>query len=142
MKPFSLLLFSILLSAAGLAQSGAEPEVTRAVENLVQAMLDADSAKLVSLVRNELSYGHSSSKIEDKASFVGALASGRSDFLTMNITGQTIAVVNNTAMVRHLLTGTVVDNGKQGDVKLHVLLVWVKERGRWQLLARQAVKVP
>lgn len=142
MKPFSLLLFSILLSASGLAQSGAEPEVARAVENLVQAMLDADSAKLVSLVRNELSYGHSSSKIEDKASFVGALASGRSDFLSMNITGQTIAVVNNTAMVRHLLTGTVVDNGKQGDVKLHVLLVWVKERGRWQLLARQAVKVP
>lgn len=122
------------------AQSADEKAVAGAVDALRQAMLDADSAKLVQLVRDELSYGHSSGKIEDKAAFVGALASGRSDFQSMNITGQIIAVVNNTATVRHLLTGTVVDNGKQGDVKLYVLLVWVKNKGRWQLLARQAVK--
>lgn len=138
-----LFLFCAVLSIAANAhaQTKKEKQVAAAVAQLSKAMLDADSARLVAMVRDELSYAHSSGKIEDKATFVNALASGRSDFLSMNFTDQKITVVKNTAVVRHTLTGQVVDNGKQGDLKLHVLLVWVKKGGRWQLLARQAVRL-
>ena len=138
------LLFLVVFAAAyhASAQTKSEKEVEGAIEQLRKAMLDADSAALVSLVHNSLSYAHSSGKVEDKPAFVSALASGRSDFLSMDLSDQKIAVVDNTAIVRHTLTGQVVDNGKQGDLKLHVLLVWVKNRNRWQLLARQAVRLP
>lgn len=133
---------AVLLQLHLPAQTNEEAGVGAAVLLLKQAMLDGDSAVLVRMVHPALSYGHSSGKLEDKASFVGSLASGRAQFQRMDLSGQTISVVGRTALVRHLLTGTVVDNGKPGDVKLNVLLVWVKDRNRWQLLGRQAVKVP
>ncbi len=143
MKKIILLLFSALtLSLFASAQSKDETAVADAVTALRKAMLDADSTALVQLVRKELSYGHSSGKLEDKNTFVSALASGRSDFRSIELADQTITVANNTALVRHTLTGQVVDNGKQSDVKLMVLLVWVKEKGKWQLLARQAIRPP
>ncbi len=141
-KKILLLLLSSMLLYSAHAQTKSEKEVTAATESLRKAMIDADSMKLAALAHQELSYAHSSGKTEDKAAFVSALASGRSDFLNMNFSDQKISVANRTAIVRHTLTGQVVDNGKQGDLKLHVLLVWVKEKKGWQLLARQAVRLP
>ena len=43
-----------------------ENAVAAAVEQLRQAMIDADQSKLESLVSDQLSYGHSSGVIDDK----------------------------------------------------------------------------
>jgi ketosteroid isomerase-like protein len=136
-----LLLISFLFQVAVFAQSKDEKKVADAVAELRKAMIDADKQKLESLVAEDLSYGHSSGKIEDKATFIESLVSGRSDFLTMDLTDQTIDVKGKTAIVRHNLTADTNDNGKTGTVKLGVMLVWQKESGRWKLLARQAFKL-
>lgn len=139
----TLLLFAVLFASTVLfAQTKEEAAVAKAVETLRQAMIDADSAVLDRITLPGLSYGHSSGKIEDKAAYISALTSGRSDFKTMNFENQQVTIAHNTAMVRHLLTGDIVDGGKPGTVKLHVLLVWVKDKKDWKLLARQAVKLP
>lgn len=122
------------------AQSKDEKAVGQAVESLRKALLDGDKASLEKIADNRLSYGHSSGKIEDKAAFVEALVSGKSDFVTLNLSDQTITVAGNTAIVRHTLDGDTKDNGQAGTVHLNVLLVWVKEGGGWKLLARQAVR--
>jgi len=88
-----------------------------------------------------LSYGHSTGKVEDQAAFVDALASGKNDFVTIDLSEQTIKVVGNTAIVRHILNGTSNDGGKPGVVKIAVFLVWVKQGKEWKLLGRQAVKI-
>ena len=80
-------------------------------------------------------------KVEDKKAFVTALASGASDFVTIELSNQVIKVSGNTAWVRHTLNGTNLDGGVSGVVKLHVLLIWQKQNGAWKLLARQAVKI-
>ncbi|HEY4336583.1 MAG TPA: nuclear transport factor 2 family protein, partial [Puia sp.] len=64
-----------------------------------------------------------------------------SDFVTVDLSNQTVKVVGNTAWVRHTLTATTNDGGKPGNAHLSVLLVWVKQKGQWRLLARQAVKI-
>ena len=114
--------------------------VATAVENLRKAMIDADSVMLDKLTYDKLSYGHSSGHIDDKKDFVSKIVSGKSDFVTMDLTEQTIVVNKNVAMVRHKLDAKTNDNGKPGDVHLLVLLVWQKAHGSWKLLARQAVK--
>lgn len=138
---FSLLLCFIAVNFIAQAQSKDEQAVAAAVENLKKAMVDADKAALEDISVAELSYGHSSGKIEDKAQFVEALTSGKSDFKNMNLTEQTITVSGNTALVRHDLKASVVDNGSPADIHLGVLLVWQKQKGKWKLLARQAYKL-
>ena len=121
------------------AQSADERAVAQAVEALAKAMLDVDRARLESLAAEQLSYGHSAGKIETKKEFVDAILSRASAFRKLDLSGQTISVVENEAIVRHLMTGeTVNPSGQVSPVKVGVLQVWQKKDGNWLLLARQA----
>ncbi|RNI31373.1 nuclear transport factor 2 family protein [Rufibacter latericius] len=139
-----LILLSISLIgflATAQAQTKEEKQVAAAVEQLKQAMISGERKALEAIVSDALSYGHSSGKVEDKAAFVEAIVSGTSDFVTMDLTNQTIRVTGKTAIVRHQLTGETNDSGKPSTVKLGVMLVWQKQGSAWKLLARQSFKL-
>ena len=137
-----IIFLGLMISSISFAQSADEKAVAAAVEKLRLALISGDKAQLESITATELSYGHSSGKIEDKAAFVEALVSGKSDFVDLTFSEQTIKVVGNTAIVRHNLSGSTKDAGKDpGTVKIHILLVWVKQGKDWKLLGRQAVKI-
>ena len=122
------------------AQSKKEIAVQDAVKQLVAAMISGEIADLEAVASNHLSYGHSGGHVEGKAEFVEKIASGKSDFVTIDISEQTIDIIGKTAVVRHMFNATTNDGGKPGTVKLKVLLIFQKENGAWKLLARQAVK--
>lgn len=136
-----LLLFPVmfLLLQCAYAQSKEEKAVAAAVENMRLAMISGNKADLEKLADDKLSYGHSSGALEDKPTFVEHIVSGRSDFVNIKLSGQTITVVGNTAIVRHVLDADTNDSGKPGTVHLRIILVFVKEGGQWKLLARQAM---
>ena len=124
------------------AQKIDDKEAVAAVaEKLRLAMIRGEKSDLESLILLELTYGHSGGHIDDAKEFVEKLVSKKSDFLTIDITNQTVNIVGNTAIVRHHFYATTADAGKApGDVTLDILLVWVKVKNDWKLLARQAVK--
>ncbi len=121
------------------AQNKKQAKVEQAVNKLIAAMISGDRNALSESVSDNLSYGHSGGHVEGKAEFVEKIASGKSDFVSIDIKDQTIAVYGNTAIVRHSLEAVTNDNNKPGTVKLKVLLVFKKENGTWKMLARQAV---
>jgi hypothetical protein len=60
------------------AQSGDEAAVAQAVEAFRNAMLKADRGQFETLCADQLSYGHSAGRVENKAQFIDAATSGRS----------------------------------------------------------------
>ena len=139
-----ILFLTILYSFSSMhsfAQSAEEKEVAAAVEILRKVMIDADKATLESIAAEELSYGHSSGMIENKAAFIDEFVLKRSVFLTITLSDQTIKVVDNVAIVRHRLTGDSNNKNVPGKVDIIVLLIWQKQNGQWKLLARQAAKI-
>lgn len=141
MKYLFLLAFMSATFISAIAQSRDVKAVTAAVETLRKAMIDGDRAALNGIAADSLSYGHSGGKVESKTEFVENIASGKSDFVTIDLSEQTVMISNRTGIVRHILNGTTNDGGKPATVKLKVLLIWVKEAGNWKLLARQAIKL-
>ena len=123
------------------SSASAEQAVAAAAEKLRVAMIDPTPAALSALVADDLSYGHSGGRVDTKDSFIGDLVAGKSDFVTIAITDQSIKVVGNTALVRHTLTADTNDSGKPGKVQIKILGVWQQQGGQWKLLARQAVRV-
>lgn len=123
------------------AQSQPERKVAEAVESLRNAMINADKNGLENLVADKLSYGHSGGAVDDKKTFVDKIVSGQSDFITIDLSEQTISISGNTAIIRHILKAKTNDGGKPGEVNLRILLIWQKQNGGWKLLARQAVKI-
>jgi ketosteroid isomerase-like protein len=118
-----------------------ETAVAAAVEQLRLAMVSGDRAALADIAAEQLSYGHSSGLIENKAEFVEKIASGNSDFVSITLSEQSIAISGKTAIVRQRLDAVTNDGGKPGEAHIKVLLVWQKQGKQWKLLARQAVKI-
>ena len=133
----------VLLGAASgvVAQSADEAAVAKAVEAFRNAALKADRSQFEALTADQLSYGHSAGRVENKAQFIDAATSGRSTWKFITLTDQTINIVGNTAIVRHTFTGESERDGKTNPVKIGVLMVWHKQDGNWKLLARQAVRL-
>lgn len=125
-----------------MAQSSDEAAVAQAVEAFRNAMLKADRGQFDALTADQLSYGHSAGRVENKAQFIDAATSGRSTWKFITLTDQTNQIVGNNAIVRHTLTGETERDGKTNPVKIGVLMVWQKQDGKWKLLARQAVRLP
>ncbi|MCJ8164059.1 nuclear transport factor 2 family protein [Pontibacter sp. E15-1] len=136
--PFLCLL---LLAVAANAQSKEEAAVAAAVEKFNQAMVSADRSQLNQLTAGELSYGHSSGKVQDKVAFVDDVVDGAFDFLTIAASDQSILLAGNTAIVRHVFSSEATNNGTPVRIKIGNMLVWQKQKGQWKLLARQAFKL-
>jgi ketosteroid isomerase-like protein len=118
-----------------------ETAVAAAVEQLRLAMVSGDRAALADIAAEQLSYGHSGGLVENKAEFVEKIASGNSDFVSITLSEQSIAISGKTAIVRQRLDAVTNDGGKPGEAHIKVLLVWQKQGKQWKLLARQAVKI-
>ena len=123
------------------AQTADEIQVTETIETLRKALIDADKAVLEKLLHEDLSYGHSSGLIETKAMLIESLVSNNSDFKTMDLTEQTVKIVGRNAIVRHKLFAETANKGVASTAKLYVLMVFIKVKGNWVLLARQAAKI-
>ncbi len=135
-------LLASLISPPLLAADSEVDVVDKKVAALRLAMIDADAKALKALSSPMLSYGHSGGHIENQAEFIEKIASGKSDFVTMDLSAQTISISGDTALVRHILNADIKDGGVANTIKLGVLLVWQKQQGEWKLLARQAFKFP
>jgi len=141
-KRTCIFFFLMLLAMLTFAQTKEERAVARVVEKLRKAMVDADKTTLQSLVSDKLSYGHSPGYVEDKKVFVENIINGKSDFVSIDLTDQTISISDNNAIVRHKLDAVTNNDGKPGEAHLLILMVWQKKAGKWILLARQGVKQP
>jgi hypothetical protein len=142
MGAVALLSASAVTGRNAQAQTADERAVAQAVDALTKAMLEVDKAKLEALTADGLSYGHSAGRIENKKQFVDNLLSRASAFRSINLSDQTIAVVGNDAIVRHLFTGeTANPAGQVTPVRIGVLQVWQKQGAEWRLLARQAYRI-
>jgi ketosteroid isomerase-like protein len=141
MKNILTILFVVLFFQTAIAQNKADKKLVAAVETLRKQMLDPNKESLDALLMDVLSYGHSTGRLDTKASLIESLLNGSSDFVAITLSDQTIQVSGKTAIVRHKLMATTNDGGKPGEAKLAVLLVWQKQHKDWKLLARQAVKL-
>jgi Domain of unknown function (DUF4440) len=131
---------SLLQSASSTAES-ADLAVDKAVEALRTALLEKNKAGLEQLTADQLSYGHSSGRVETKSQFVSGYVTSKATYKWITFPELTIAVVGDTAIARHLYEFESETDGKTANVKIGALQVWQKQDGNWKLLARQGFKL-
>jgi ketosteroid isomerase-like protein len=137
-----IMLFALLFSMTSIhGQTHEGKKIEAAVNYFLTALKSGDRESLQKITHEKLSYGHSNGRIENQEEFIEKLATGVSKFLTVNTTNQTMYHTKHTTIVRHRLDANIIDNGKENEVHLNVLMVFEKENGAWKLLARQAVKI-
>jgi ketosteroid isomerase-like protein len=132
---------SLSESTLSLADAADEAAVDKAVEALRKALLEKDKARLEQLSADQLSYGHSSGKVQTKAEFVDGVVTSKAIVKSITFPELSIAVVGNAAIARHLYESEMETDGKPTNVEIGALQVWQKQDGNWKLLARQEFKL-
>ena len=123
------------------AQSNDEAAVAQAVESLRKAMFARDVKQFEALISENVSYGHSAGRIENKKEFITAALANKSVMKSLEFTDQTIKVTGDKAIVRNTYNGVSELDGKTNTTKIGVLLVWTKEGDTWRLYGRQAYRL-
>ncbi|MGF6554205.1 ketosteroid isomerase-like protein [Pseudomonas sp. S30_BP2TU TE3576] len=132
-----LCLFSGYVAAAPVA---VDKDVAQAVDHLTQAMLHKDIAELNALTADNLTYGHSSGKIQDKTAFIADIETGKSAFKTLEMQNQTITVSGDVALVRHHFSAQALKGTEVVPTEIENFQIWQKQDGKWLLVGRQAYK--
>jgi len=133
----SLLLLFVPIFAADAPKT--DKDVMAAVDAWKQAALKGDAAALDKLFHKDLAYTHSSAKVENKAEAIEGATKSGSVAKAIEYHDVTTHVYGSTAIVKgkfDITSGAGVVN------HLDVLMVWLKSPQGWQLVARQAVKIP
>jgi ketosteroid isomerase-like protein len=132
-----LCLFSGYVAAAPAA---ADKDVAQAVDHLTDAMLHKNITQLQTLTADNLTYGHSSGKIQNKKEFIADIETGKSAFKTLEMQNQTITVSGDVALVRHHFSAQALKGTEVVPTEIENFQIWQKQNGKWLLVGRQAFK--
>jgi ketosteroid isomerase-like protein len=146
MKPTFLRLLPVLAFALVSLHAADDPRLDQlraADDERVAAVVAGDRARLTAIFSDDLRYAHSTGAVDDKTSYIEALATGRTKYLTWNYEERNFTMP---APGIALMTGrTRVKIGKaEGttEMVLGFLSVWREEKGQWRFLSWQSCKMP
>jgi ketosteroid isomerase-like protein len=118
-------------------------EQIRALEaRRYKAMTDGDVAALDELYAADLVYAHSDATSDSKQGYLDKLASGHFNYGPISHPETRIVVHGDCVLVIGDMRGEVRIAGQLRVLNSASLAVWVRENGRWVLLAYQPTKYP
>ena len=127
--------------SAVFAESGEAASVNQVVDALRKALLTADKAQLEQLTADQVSYGHSDGRVQNKAEFINGVITRKAVVKSLDFPDLTVAVVGDAAIARHIYLSESETDGKPASTRIGALQVWQKQNGSWKLLARQGFKL-
>ncbi|MFJ3055210.1 nuclear transport factor 2 family protein [Herbaspirillum sp. NPDC087042] len=131
------------IAAAGMSSSASAADnssLEAASEALRRALQEGDGKVLTALLHDHMTYSHSDGRVWTKEVLLSTVA-GKQRYLSVATSEQTVDVVGEVGIVRHIYD--VVNNDeKKSRSHLKVLLCWVRQGQGWQLLARSGTGIP
>ena len=112
-----------------------------AVAKLDKALIAKDTVVLKQLLHKDLTYGHSNGWVETKADVINDLVLGKLAYNKIESKNIKWTVTNDVSTMRSTMDVSYQLDSKPGELKLHVLQVWLKTNKGWQLLSRQSTKL-
>jgi ketosteroid isomerase-like protein len=143
MKTFIRLTSILFLTAA--VFHAAEPSaavkeaVLQAEETWKAAVLKGDRDALDKLLSADLSYTHSSAKTQTKEEFIQDATGGAMKYQSIEFENTQLREYGNAVVITH---SAIIKTAQTGSSHLYLTEVWAKEKGRWQMVSRQATKIP
>jgi len=136
-----LTIFLLFVYSVGIAGKPDTTGLSKAIDELDEALLERDSVSLNWLLHNEVEYGHSNGWIEKKGEVIRNLYNGKLQYKKLIGSDRTILIDDGIACVRSKTEIDILLNGQPLQMKLHVLQVWIRKENGWTLLSRQSTKI-
>ena len=118
-----------------------EQEIKELEHRRFRAMLQADGTTLDQILANELTYTHSSGRVDSKAQLVHSLQSGELKYDSISADDVSVRTYGDSAVVRGRARMKVQSGEQKLDLQIRYTDVYVRHGGRWQLVAWQSTRI-
>ena len=122
--------------------TGAEADVLRADENRFEAMRKEDWNALDMALADDLTYVHSTARLESKAEHIGNLRAGKPHYRGIAPRDRKTRVHGDIGVVNGVSEMHVENAGKEQRFTVRYLAVYAKNGGTWRMIAWQSTRVP
>ena len=119
-----------------------EEELKATIEKWKTAVIAKDKATLEKLTSPNVTYSHSNAMMETRDQMIAAMVSNDMVYKSLDMKDTTYRFNGNVGIVQTKMTVMNAQKGEPKTTPLSVLMVWVKEKGVWQLSARQTTRLP
>jgi len=138
---FAIVLFFLASFAHAQSDSATVKENVARLEN---ALIAKNYQEIEALLYKEVNFGHSTGWIQSRQDVINDCKSGKLAYQKIERSNLYVAAIGKDwAIVRYSGVAEGLNEGREFKIALHVLQVWVKSnKGKWQLAARQATKLP
>ncbi|NGN44650.1 nuclear transport factor 2 family protein [Mesorhizobium sp. CGMCC 1.15528] len=107
-----------------------------------EAMRRHDVATLTRLVAEEMVYMHSNAESDTKEDYLRKVGDGTYVYHRINVSERSITILADTALVFARMAADITVSGRRKAIDNKGLAVWVKDAGRWKLVAYQPTVIP
>ncbi len=132
----------LVFAASVVGQDKAANSVRQAEDSWVAAIKSKDKTELEAILSNDLVYTHSTGLVENRDQYIASLTSGSQKYDGVSYDAPSIRVYDSTAVVATKVTMTGSTKGTPFNNQLRLLHVWVKQSGKWMLVAHQTTRLP
>ena len=106
-----------------------------------KAMIEGDLVSLNRMLGDDLTYTHASGWTQSKSELLESLRSGNLRYLSMEPANEKVRSYGTTVVGTGRAVFKVRLNGKELNVQLRFIDVYVRRQGRWQLVAWQSTRL-
>jgi ketosteroid isomerase-like protein len=106
------------------------------------AMIAGDAGALETLLHRDLKYTHSSGAVDSKDSYIRGVREKFWDYQSIKTSDETVSVHGDAVLVHCRLQIDLERKGVSKQIDSVALSVWIKDEGRWQVLAVHSTPYP
>ncbi len=122
--------------------TGVEADVLRADDRRFEAMRRGDWAGLDAALAEDLTYVHSTARLESKAEHIANLRAGKPHYRGIAPRDRRVRVHGDVGVVNGVSEMHVERDGKEQRFTVRYLAVYAKAGGHWRMIAWQSTRQP
>src|SRR5262245_28920243 len=122
--------------------TAAEADVLRADDNRFEAMRKEDWNALDDALADDLTYVHSTARLESKAEHIGNLRAGKPHYRGIAPRDRKVRVHGPIGVVNGVSEMHVENSGKEQRFTVRYLAVYARSGDAWKMIAWQSTRVP
>jgi ketosteroid isomerase-like protein len=130
------------MTAVATAPTATQAGVLKADDDRFDAMRKGDWTALDAALADDLTYVHSTARLESKAEHIGNLKAGKPHYRGIAPRERTARVHGNIGIVNGVSEMHVENAGKEQRFTVRYLAVYAKAGDNWRMIAWQSTKVP
>jgi ketosteroid isomerase-like protein len=130
------------MTAIATAPTATEADVLRADDRRFEAMRKEDWTTLDAALADDLTYVHSTARLESKAEHIANLRGGKPHYRGIAPRERTARVHGNIGIVNGVSEMHVERDGKEQRCTVRYLEVYAKAGENWRMIAWQSTRVP